>query len=88
MYTYNYKIYNLYNMWYMYTYTYNICIYVYIKWGGAVVKNLPTNLGSVRDVDSIPGLGRSPVVGNGNLLHRQRSLVGYRPWGYKELDVT
>ena len=20
--------------------------------------------------------------------HRQRSLVGYSPWGYKELDVT
>ena len=34
--------------------------------------------------------------GNGNLLwysclenpHGQRSLVGYRPWGRKELDMT
>ena len=22
------------------------------------------------------------------LLHRQRSLVGYSPWGHKELDIT
>ena len=21
-------------------------------------------------------------------IHEQRSLVGYSPWGYKELDVT
>ena len=33
--------------------------------GGLVVKNLPANAG---DSDSIPGLGRSPEVGNGNLL--------------------
>ena len=35
---------------------------------GAVVKNLPANAGDSRDADSIPGLERSPVVGNGNLL--------------------
>ena len=34
----------------------------------AVVKNLPANAGDSRDADSIPGLERSPVVGNGNLL--------------------
>ena len=36
--------------------------------GGSVVKNLPANSGDARDVDSIPGLGRSPGVGNGNPL--------------------
>ena len=33
--------------------------------GGSVVKNLPANAG---DMDLIPGLGRSPGEGNGNLL--------------------
>ena len=28
--------------------------------GGAVVKNLPINVGDARDMGSIPGLGRSP----------------------------
>ena len=32
------------------------------------VKNLPANAGDARDVGLIPGLGRSPEVGNGNLL--------------------
>ena len=36
--------------------------------GGAVVKNLPANARDSRDVGSIPGLGRSPGVGNGNPL--------------------
>ena len=36
--------------------------------GGSVVKNLPANAGDTRDVGSIPGSGRSPGVGNGNLL--------------------
>ena len=38
------------------------------KWGlpgGSEVKNQPANSG---DADLIPGLGRSPGVGNGNLL--------------------
>ena len=34
-----------------------------------VVKNPPANAGDIRDSGSIPGLGRSPGVGNGNLLH-------------------
>ena len=34
-----------------------------------MVKNLPANAGEVRDEGSIPGLGRSPGVGNGNPLH-------------------
>ena len=33
-----------------------------------VVKNPPANAGDIRDSDSIPGLGRSPGGGNGNLL--------------------
>ena len=36
--------------------------------GGAVVKNLPTNAGDIRDRGSIPGSGRSPGEGNGNPL--------------------
>ena len=36
--------------------------------GGTVVKNLPVNAKDVRDMSSIPGLGRSPGVGNGNSL--------------------
>ena len=31
-----------------------------------MVKNLPVNAGNARDMGSIPGLGRSPGVGNGN----------------------
>ena len=33
-----------------------------------VVKNFPANTGDTRDLDSIPGTGRSPGVGNGKLL--------------------
>ena len=35
---------------------------------GSVLKNLPPNAGDTRDVDLIPGSGRYPGVGNGNLL--------------------
>ena len=33
-----------------------------------VVKNLPANAGDIRDVGLIPGSGRSPGKGPGNLL--------------------
>ena len=33
-----------------------------------VVKNPSANAGDIRDVSSIPGLGRSPRDGNGNPL--------------------
>ena len=33
---------------------------------GTSVKNPPANAGDARDAGSIPGLGRSPGVGNGN----------------------
>ena len=42
----------------------------------------------------IPGSGRSPGEENGNPLqhsfleNRQRSLVGYSPWGHKESNMT
>ena len=48
------------------------------------------------DLGSILGLGRSPGGGHGNPLQysclenppKQRSLVGYSPWGCKESDMT
>ena len=54
-----------------------------------VVKNLPADAGDIRDMGSIPGLGRSPGGGHDNPLqysylenpHGQRSLRGYSPWG-------
>jgi len=33
-----------------------------------VVKNVPANAGDTGDMGLIPGLGRSPGVGNGNRL--------------------
>ena len=33
-----------------------------------MVKNLPANAGNIRDVGSVPGSGRSPGGGHGNLL--------------------
>ena len=36
--------------------------------GGIVVKNPPASKGDIRDVDSIPGSGKSPGVGNVNPL--------------------
>ena len=59
----------------------------------SVVKESAWNVG---DLGSIPGLGRSPGEGNDYTLqysclensHGQRSLMGYSPWGCRELDVT
>ena len=49
-----------------------------------MVKNPPANARDIRDVGSIPGLGRSPEEGNANSpvflpgeVHVQRSLAGY-----------
>ena len=61
-----------------------------------MVKNLPANAGDARDVGSIPGLGSSPGVGNGNLLQYsclensmdRRGLMDYSSQGCKELDMT
>ena len=59
-------------------------------------KESVANAGHSGDSHSIPGSGRSSGEGNGNPLqypclenpHGQRSLVGYSPWGHKELDMT
>ena len=59
-------------------------------WASQVVlvgKNLPANAGDVRDVDLIPGSGRSPRGGAWQSTpvflpgesHGQRSLAGYSP---------
>ena len=59
-----------------------------------MVKNSPALSGDVRDVGSISGSGRSPGVGNGDLLHYSclENPVDREPgktvWGHKELDVT
>ena len=61
--------------------------------GGSEVKASAWNAG---DQGLIPGLGRFPEEGNWQptpvLLpgesHGGRSLVGYSPWGCKELDTT
>ena len=59
--------------------------------GGSYSKVSACNVG---DTGLIPGSGRCPGEGNGNLLqlpgkfHGRRSLVGYSPWGCKELDMT
>ena len=49
---------------------------------------------SAGDRGSTPGSGRSSGGRNGNPLQLprearlQRSLVGYSPWGHKEMDMT
>ena len=60
-----------------------------------MVKTLPANAGDVRDLGSIPGLGRSPGGGHGNPLQDsclenpgKRSLADYSPQGHKESDVA
>ena len=59
-------------------------------------KETTFNAGAAGDMDSVPGLGRSPGGGHGKPppvflsgeSHRQRSLTGYSPWGCKESDTT
>ena len=41
-----------------------------------VLKNPPANAEDTKDTGSIPGLGRSPGVGNGNLLQYLNCGVG------------
>ena len=61
--------------------------------GSSDAKESSCNVGHL---SSIHGLGRSHGGGHDNPLqysclenpHRQRSLVGYSPWGCKELDTT
>ena len=70
------------------------------KWGwlchlpGGTSGKEPASAGDLRDVGSIPGSGRSPGGEHGNpfqyfcLENPMDSLVGYSPWGCKELDMT
>ena len=61
-----------------------------------MVKNPPVNATDARDSGLIPGLGRSPGVGNGNPLQYsclenpmdKKSLAGYSPWSHKKSDAT
>ena len=53
------------------------CLSKYLPVGlpdGSGLKNLPANAGDVEDTGLIPGWGRSPEGGNGNLL--QYSFLG------------
>ena len=62
-----------------------------------MVKNPPANAGDIKDTGLIPGSGRypggehssppTPVFLPGE-SYGQRSLVGYSPWGHKQLDPT
>ena len=61
-----------------------------------VVKNLPVNAWDTRESGSVPDLGRSPAVGNGNPLQysclensmNRRAWQAIVYWGHKELDMT
>ena len=64
--------------------------------GGASAKNLPANLGAIRNPGSIPGSWRSPGGGKSTPLQYfclensmdKRSLAGYSPLGRRELDTA
>ena len=68
-------------------------LYLNIFPGGSVVKNMPANTG---DMGLIPGLGRSPGEGNGNLLQYcclenpmdRGALPSNSPWGCQESNMT
>ena len=78
--------------------SFHVALHSYILSLGAsqvaiVVKNLPANAGDIRDVNLIPGLGRSPGIGNGNplqysCLENSMEPGSYSPWGRKESDTT
>ena len=60
-----------------------------------MAKIPPARAGDTRDMGSIPGGGRSPGKGNSSPLSILAwtipwtgKLVGYSPWGRKELDMT
>ena len=73
-------------------------IHLYIYWAPQVtlvVRNPPANAGNARDVGVTPGSGRSPGIGTGTPpvfflgeSHGQRNLLGYRPWGPKNQNMT
>ena len=77
---------------YIYIYIY---LFIYGFPGATVVKNLPANAGSTRDVSLILGLGRSPGVESGNPFqysHLKNPMDRGAWWttvhGVAELDMT
>ena len=61
-----------------------------------LLKNPPVSAGDIRDTGSIPEVRKipwrrawqlTPIFVPGE-FHGQRSLVGYSPWGRKELGMT
>ena len=54
-----------------------------------LVKNLPTNAGNVRDVDSVPGLERSPREENGNPLQYSclENSMDRGAWGLQSIGL-
>ena len=57
-----------------------------------VVKNPPANAGDLRDVGSVPGLGRSPGGGHGNPLQysclenpKDRGVCGLQSMGFQRV---
>ena len=75
----------------------SLCLMLVVPQVTLVVKNPPANAGDARDVDSIPESGRSPGVGNDNLIHysyledsmdRGDWQAIFSPGGCKKLDTT
>ena len=76
---------------------------IYEVWSGPKSENMGFSGGSggkeyvcnIGDLSLIPGLGRfhwgrewqPTLVFLPGKFHGQRSLVGYSPWGHKELDT-
>ena len=64
--------------------------------GGSVVKNLPADVGDVRDFGLIPGSERSSAEGNGNPLQysclenpmERGAWWANSPWNCKELNTA
>ena len=74
----------------------NISNRVWIECGFSDASDGKETACNARDPGLILGSGRSPEEGNGNptpvvlpgKFRGQRSLAGYSPWGFKELDTT
>ena len=78
----------------------HLFIYITLSWVASqvvlAVKNSPANAGRHKRCRFNPWVGKIPwrrkrqpiPVFLPGKFHRQRSLVGYSPWGHKELDMT
>ena len=53
-----------------------------------MVKHLPASVGDATDVGLIPGLGRSPRVGNGSLYSCLENAMDRGANEAEELDMT